>query len=224
MLLRFLLSLLNPYGQGRLPRRKNFWLRCRISIFSFSVRRLQRRYRQYAYYDGINLGTIRVIHSCRDEVFESWLKAIGQDIRPHLVKNISLPEADKSQSNYRPFYKFFKFKRQLAVCQAGKELLIDRTSWLTISNEINGTFNISDETDILLRTGFKVANKIQNGAPIKEIVKDPIPPKPVVEKPPKQRGKVSLGKPIVNTTPPLVEPPQEDTSKKMRGVEVDESF
>ena len=120
MLLRFLLSQLNPYGHGRLPRRKDFWLRCRISIFSFSVRRLQRRYRQYAYYDGINLGTVRVIHSCRDEVFESWLKAIGQDIRPHLVKNSSLPEADKSQSNYRPFYKFFKFKRQLAVYQAGK--------------------------------------------------------------------------------------------------------
>lgn len=224
MILRSLLSQLNPYDHGRLPRRKDFWLRCRISIFSFSVSRLQRRYRQYAYYDGINLGTVRVIHSCRDEVFESWLKAIGQDIRPHLVKNSSLPEADKSQSNYKPFYKFFKFKRQLAVYQAGKELLIDRTSWLTISNEINGTFNISDETDILLRTGFKVANKIQNGAPIKEIVKEPIPPKPAVEKPPKQRGKVSLGKPIVNTTPPLVEPPQEDTSKKMRGVVVDESF
>lgn len=223
MLLRFLLSLLNPYSHGRLPRRKDFWLRSRISVFSFSVRRLQRLYRQYAYYDGINLGKVRVVHSCRDEVFESWLKAIGQDIRPHLVKNNSLPQAEKSQSNYRPFYKFFKFKRQLAVYQTGKELLIDRTSWLTISNEIDGTFNISDETDILLRTGFKVANKIQNGAPIKEMVKEPIPPKPIVEKPPKQRGKVSLGKPIVST-PPLVEPSQEDTSKKMRGVEVDESF
>ena len=207
MLLRFLLSLLNPYSHGRLPRKKDFWLRSRISVFSFSVRRLQRLYRQYAYYDGINLGTVKIIHSCRDEVFENWLKAIGQDIRPHLVKNSSLPEADKSQSDYRPFYKFFRFKRQLAVYQAGKELLIDRTSQLAISNEINGTFNISDDTDILLRTGFKVNS-----------------PKPVVEESPILRGKVSLGRPTVNTTPPLAEPPQEDTSKKMRGVEVDESF
>ena len=137
MLLRFLLSLLNPYNHGRLPRKKDFWLRSRISVFSFSVRRLQRLYRQYAYYDGINLGTMKIIHSCRDEVFENWLKAIGQDIRPHLVKNSSLPVADKSQSDFRPFYKFFRFKRQLAVYQAGKELLIDRTSQLAISNEIN---------------------------------------------------------------------------------------
>lgn len=207
MLLRFLLSLLNPYNHGRLPRKKDFWLRSRISVFSFSVRRLQRLYRQYAYYDGINLGTVKIIHSCRDEVFENWLKAIGQDIRPHLVKNSSLPKADKSQSDFRPFYKFFRFKRQLAVYQAGKELLIDRTSQLAISNEINGTFNISDDTDILLRTGFKVNS-----------------PKPVVEESPILMGKVSLGRPTVNTTPPLAEPPQEDTCKKMRGVEVDESF
>ena len=208
MLLRFLLSLLNPYNHGRLPRRKDFWLRSRISVFSFSVRRLQRLYRQYAYYDGINLGTVKIIHSCRDEVFESWIKAIGQDIRPHLVTNNTLPKAGKSKPNFRPFYSFFNFKRLLTVYQAGKELVIDRTSQLTISNEISGSFNISDETDILLRTGFKVKS-----------------PEPAIARPPKQREKVSLGKPtVINTIPPLVEPPKEDTNKKMRGVEVDESF
>ena len=85
-------------------------------------------------------------------------------------------------------------------------------------------FNISDDTDILLRTGFKVANRIQDEAPLKEMAKEHIPPKPVVEESQKQRGKVSLGKPTVNTTPPFAELPQEDTCKKMRGVEVDESF
>ena len=84
MILRLLLTLLNPYKHGRLPRRKDIWLRCRIIVFTFCVRRLQRRYRQYAHYDGINMGTMKIVQSCRDEIFESWLKSIGQDIRPHL--------------------------------------------------------------------------------------------------------------------------------------------
>ena len=228
-ILRLLLTLLNPYKNGRLPRRKSFWLRCRIAVFNFSIKRLQRRYRQYAYYDGINLGTVKIIHSCRDEEFEGWLKKIGMDIRPHLVSSKNYPEGEERHGT-KPFYKFFEFNRQLIVYNSGKVLVINRSSQLSVNNEIKGTLNISDDTDILLRTEFKSAFKIQKAAPVKETVKDEFPKEPVLEKPPKQRDKVSLGKPAIKTTPPVVEPPvvkppeKEDTGRKMRGVEVDESF
>ena len=230
MILRLLLTLLNPYKNGRLPRRKGFWLRCRIAVFTICVRRLQRRYRQYAYYDGINLGTVKIIQSCRDEVFESWLKAIGQDVKPHLSSSKTYSEDKEDGFGLKPFYKFFDFKRQLIVYNSGKMFVIDRSSQLSINNEIKGTLNISDETDILLRTEFKSAFKLQNAVPVKETVKDESPKEPVQEMPPKRRDKVSLGKPAIKTTPPVVEPPvvdppvKEDTGRKMRGVEVDESF
>lgn len=225
MLLRLLLTLLNPYKNGRLPRRKGFWLRCRVAVFVFCVKRLQGRYRQYAYYDGINMGTVKIIHSCRDEEFESWLKTVGQDIRPHLSSSKCYSENKENGFSLTPFYKFFKFNRQLIINNSGSTLVIDRSSQLFINNEIKGTLNISDETDILLRTEFKSAFKIQNVVPDKETVKDEPINESIQEMPPKRRDKVSLGKPAIKTTPPVVEPPvKEDTSRKMRGVEVDESF
>ena len=234
MILRLLLTLLNPYKNGRLPRRKGFWLRCRIAVFNFSVKRLQRRYRQYAYYDGINLGTVKIIHSCRDEEFEGWLKKTGMDIRPHLVSSKNYPEGEE-RHGIKPFYKFFEFNRQLIVYNSGKVLVINRSSQLSVNNEIKGTLNISDDTDILLRTEFKSAFKIQNTAPIKEAINTEPKKEPIKEKPPKHRDKVSLGRPTINTTPPVVEPPvveppvaeppsKEETGRKMRGVEIDESF
>lgn len=133
-----MLAHLNPFGKGRLPRRKDFWLRTRISVFSFWVRRLQHLYRRYAYYDSINLGTVRITHSCRDEIFEGWLKALGQDVRPHMTTDGIWEKEEGSKPGFRPFYRFFEFKRQLLVNYRGKELLIDRSSQLTVDNEING--------------------------------------------------------------------------------------
>ena len=229
MILRLLLTLLNPYKNGRLPRRKGFWLRCRVVVFNFSIKKLQRRYRQYAYYDGIDLGTVKIIHSCRDEEFEGWLKIIGMDIRPHLVSSKNNPEGEERRG-LKPFYKFFEFNRQLIVYNSGKVLVINRSSQLSVNNEIKGTLNISDDTDILLRTEFKSTFKIQNTTPVKEATNTESKKEPIQEKPPKRRDKVSLGRPTINTTPPVAEPPsvepptKEDTGRKMRGVEVDESF
>lgn len=210
---------------GRYRRRKNFWLRCRILIFSFCIKRLQHFYRQYAYYDGINLDAVKMIQSCRDEEFEDWLKAIGQDIRPHLSSNIHPFEENHSRLCLRPFYKFFHFKRQLLVYHSGKELVIDRSSHLTIDNEIKGAFKISDDTDILLRTEFKGVVSMQNVTEEIKTQEDIPSPQPHIENPPKQRTKVSLGKFGTNKTPPYNEPPaKEKKSKVLRGVIVDESF
>ena len=220
-----MLAHLNPFGKGRLPRRKDFWLRTRISVFSFWVRRLQHLYRRYAYYDSINLGTVRITHSCRDEIFEGWLKALGQDVRPHMTTDGIWEKEEGSKSGFRPFYRFFEFKRQLLVNYRGKELLIDRSSQLTVDNEINGLFSISDNTDILLRTSFRSSIRQQSEATTKKAVEVDDTPQTDINKNPKRREKVSLGKPAINIVPPATAPPSKGaTSKKMRGVEVDESF
>lgn len=223
MLLRFLLSLLNPYKLERLPRRKSFWLRYRIVIFTFCVKRLLRRYRQYAYYDGIDLGTVKIIHSCRDEEFETWLKKIGEDTKPHLTKK-SIATI-KTGFFFKALYNFFQFNRQLIVYSSGKALVINRSSQLSVNHNIKGTLNISDDTDILLRTEFKSVIKSQN------TVKVESKREPIKEKPGKGKEKVSLGKPSINITPPVTEPPvivnppmKVDAGRRMRGVEVDETF
>lgn len=227
MILRLLLTLLNPYNNGRLPRRKDFWLRCRIVVFAFCVRRLQRRYRQYAYYDGINLGTVKIIQSCRDEVFEGWLKATGQDIRPHLLTSKAYPKDNKKRSSLKPFYKFFNFKRQLVINESGEELLIDRTSLLIISNKIKGALSISDDTDIIIRTDFRSASRIQEKKSFKnntKETKDDSGATSVVGNPPPRRPKVSLGKPIIISPSPPVKPPANEAPKIVGGIEIDESF
>lgn len=191
----------------------------------FCIKRLQHRYRQYAYYDSINLGTVKIIQSCRDEEFESWLKAIGIDIRPHLSSGKHHFEDNDSKLSIRPFYKFFDFKRQLIAYQSGKELVIDRSPHLTIDNEIKGTFSISDDTDILLRTEFRSAVRIQTVTKEQKTQEDIPAPKPNIAEPPKQRPKVSLGIPGAKKTPSLTQPPaKEETGKILRGVIVDESF
>lgn len=225
MLLRQFVIQLNPYRNGRLLQGKDVWIRSRISVFSFCVRRLQRLYRRYAYYDVINLGSVRIVHSCRDEVFEGWIKTIGRDIRPHMVANGRLPKTSRFQSKWLPFYKFFEFKRQLTVSQAGKKLQIDRTSQLIVSNEMNGTFNISDDTDILLRTNYEITARIHIRDTQKEASEVNNPKKSTIESPTQIRERVSLGKPTISSNSPPIEPKQnESTSKKMRGLEVDESF
>lgn len=146
------------------------------------------------------------------------------DIRPHLVTSKNYPEGAERRW-LKPFYKFFKFNRQLVVYNSGKVLVINRSSQLSVNNEIKGTLNISDDTDILLRTEFKSAFKIQNTTPVKEATNTEPQKEPVKEQPPKRRDKVSLGRPEIRTPPPTVEPPaKEDTKIIVGGVEIDESF
>lgn len=176
------------------------------------------------------MGTVKIVQSCRDEIFESWLKSIGQDIRPHLSSSNTSFKGNKKGGRLKPFYKFFEFKKQLIVYNSGKVLIIDRSSQLYIENEIKGTINISDNTDIILRTEFKSAFILQNANSVKETVKREPIKESNQEKPPKRRDKVSLGKPTIKTSSPgtkpsiVVPPVKEEAVRKMRGVEIDESF
>lgn len=221
MILRMIVSAINPYKKKGIFRNKPFLLRCQKGLFSFSIKCMQNLYRRYAYHDSINLGNVRIAQTCRDEEFEGWLKAIGKDVKPHL----ELSKADTSVLNAlyvcQPFYGFFHFERQLTVCQNGKVLMINHSPRLFVNSEILGTFKKSAPSDILIRTEFKsLFGKVSMNSSTQE--RD-IPE--IQQQQETTRNKVSLGKP---STPPVSKPKpvvQENPPvKQMRGVEIDESF
>lgn len=221
MILRKIVSAINPYKKKGAFRKKSFLLRCQKGLFSFCINCMQNLYRRYAYHDCINLGGVKIVQTCRDEEFEGWLKAIGKDVKPHLEPcktGTSVPNASYMS---QPFYSFFHFERQLTACQNGKVLTINHSPRLFVNCEIMGTFRKSNSRDIFIRTEFK---SLPNKASIESSAKEPDIPKAQPQQA-TTRQKVSLGKPsappVLKTEPIVQENPP---VKQMRGVEIDESF
>lgn len=221
MILRMIVSAINPYKKKGVFRNKSFLLRCQNGLFSFCIKCMQNFYRRYAYHDCINLGDVRIVQTCRDEEFEGWLKAIGKDVKPHLEPCKTSTSVPYASYMSQPFYSFFHFERQLTACQNGKVLTINHSPRLFVNSEIMGTFRKSDSRDILIRTEFK---SLPNKVSIESSVKEPDVPK-AQQQQTTTRHKVSLGKPsappVIKTEPIVQEDPP---VKQMRGVEIDESF
>ncbi len=221
MILRMIVSAINPYKKKGIFRNKPFLLRCQKGLFSFCIKCLQNLYRRYAYQDIINLGGVRIAQICRDEEFEGWLKAIGKDVKLHMEPCNTGTSVLNASYAPQPFYSFFHFERQLTVCQNGKVLMINHSPRFFFNSEIMGSFRKSCPSDIMVRTEFKSAlSKIIEESSAKEL--------DVPETQQQQettRNKVSLGK--LSTPPDSITESvvQEDPPvKQMRGVEIDESF
>ncbi len=222
MILRMIVSAINPYKKKGIFRNKPFLLRCQKGLFSFSIKCMQNLYRRYAYYDSIYLGGIRIVQTCRDEEFEGWLKVIGKDAKPHLEPYKAKAGTSVLTASYgsQPLYSFFHFDRQLTICQNDKVLMINHSPSFFLNSEILGTFKKSVSSDILIRTEFKSHfSKVSTNSSTKDSDIE------VELQQETMRNKVSLGKlsappvsrpePIVQINPPI---------KRKRGVEVDESF
>jgi len=221
MILRMIVSAINPYKKKGAFRNKSFLLRCQKGLFSFCIRCMQNLYRRYAYHDNINLESVRIVQICRDEEFEGWLKAIGKDVKPHLEScKISTSVFDATYLP-QPLYSFFHFERQLMIIQNGKVLTISHSPRLFVNSEIMGSFKKSSQSDIMIRTEFKsLFRKVTTGSSVRE------PDIPVtLQQQETSRNKVSLGKP---SAPPNIKPElvvqDSPPVKQMRGVEIDESF
>lgn len=221
IILRMIVSAINPYKKKGIFRNKPFLLRFQKGLFSFCIKCMQNLYRRYAYHDCINLGGVRIVQTCRDEEFEGWLKAIGKDVKPHLElckTGTSVPNASYMS---QPFYSFFHFERQLAACQNGKALTINHSPCFFVNCEIMGTFKKSDSRDIIIWTEFK---SLPNKASIESSAKEPDIPK-AQQQQATTRNKVSLGKysaPPDSKTESVVQ--ENPPVKQLRGVEIDESF
>ena len=221
MLLRLLVSALNPYrekGKSVATKygNKSIWFRFRCQLFAFFVKCMQHLYRRYAYCDSIELQNIKILHSCRDWEYERWLKLIGIDIKSHLGINKTDILIDKTSHSSMPFGSFFRFERQLSVVQNNEKIVVNHYPIPYLYSEIAGTFKKSCSSDILIWTEFK-GNKrspVGTNSSINEDLH--------AEDCPTSGHKVSIGK----ITSPHIESNVTDSpqSKKMRGVEIDESF
>lgn len=219
MILRMIVTAINPHKKKGLFRNKPFLLRCQKSLFSFCIRCMQNLYRRYAYHDTINLAGVRIVQTCRDEEFEGWLKAIGKDVKPHLEP--SNPETSVQNASYmsQPFYSFFHFERKLTICQNGKALMINHSPRCFVSTEIMGSFKKSCSNDIISRTEFKsYLSSVSTESSAKEQHVPNVQHQQTIT-----HNKVSLGKPSVQpNSRPIVQ--KNPPVKQMRGVEIDESF
>ena len=221
ILLRLLVSALNPYREkGKSAavkyRNKSVWFRFRYQLFAFSVKCMQYFYHRYAYCDSIELQNIKILHSCRDWEYERWLKLIGIDVKSHLGINKTDVLIDKGSHSSMPFGSFFRFERQCSVIQNNEKIVVNHCPVPCLYSEIAGTFKKSCSSDILIWTEFKSNPK----SPMDTYVTKNINSHP--EDRPTARHKVSIGK----ITSPHIEAIVTDSpqSKKMRGVEIDESF
>lgn len=221
MILRMIVSTINPHKKKGLFRNKPFLLRCQKGLFSFCIRCMQNLYRRYAYHDTINLAGVKIVQTCRDEEFEGWLKAIGKDVKPHLEPSKTGTSVHNALYMSQPFYGFFHFDRQLTIFQNGKVLMLSHSPRLFVSNEIMGSFKKSCSSDIIIRTEFKSSSS-KNSTVTSGM--EPDVPK-TLQQQETTRNKVSLGKlsapPGFKTEPIAQEKP---SVKQMRGVEIDESF
>lgn len=221
MMLRMIVSAINPHKKKGLFRNKPFLLQCQKGLFSFCISCMQNLYRRYAYHDTIDLAGVKIVQTCRDEEFEGWLKAIGRDVKPHMEPSKTATSAQNASYMSQPFYSFFRFERKLTICQNGKVLMISHSPRLFVSNEIMGSFKKSCSSDIIIRTELKSSF---SKASTRTSEKEPDVPK-TLQQQETTHNKVSLGKPSappVFKTEPIVQ--EKPSVKQMRGVEIDESF
>ena len=236
-MLRELLSLMNPYKNGRRRKKQNILQRVRTEAYSWGIRLMWIFYKRYAYADIIDFGDIKIHQSRRDPQFEQWIRQMGIDVGPRMQLASQMP-TDTKISWWRPFYKFFHLETVTKISRGKDVITLDRTHGLTLTTNLKGRLKLSDDEDIIQRSEF-VVNALP--APKKVIEEVPKPPK-------KKKGtKVSLGetKPILPPTKPVtpptkpVQPPAKPIfppiekpkpiaptppTKQLRGAEVDESF
>lgn len=249
MLLRFLFKLLNPYNNGRKsPRRKSsFWSRLRFKVYDVLIKVMKGCYRRYAFSDVVEVGQVRVVQDLRDLEFELWMEQAGIEIKQHLSTS-RMPKAKKKIFGCRPLYSFFHFRHQLTVFSDEKSLTIDRTHNLLFENSLVGQLSLSDANDIISSTCFKTicdnkpdgtnqhsespshnpdgTRKNKKAKGHKHLGQSE---KPQNQEMPQQRRKVTLN-PGGTIAPPESDSPSKPVqpstipTRKLQGVEVDESF
>ena len=212
-----IVAVLNPYRLKGEFRGKSVLFRIRYIVFSFSVKCMQYLYRRYAYCDSIDMGYVRILQTCRDEEFENWLKLIGKDIKPHFEVSKTDTSFRKSVRSSMLFSGFFRFERQLTVTQNNKIMVINHSPKPLVYSEIAGTLKKSCSNDIMNWTEFKSNSVLSCEAYSKQQDNSQIGDRQT------PNHKVSIGKIM---SPKKIEPivPELPPCKKMRGVEIDESF
>ena len=123
MLLRFFLSLLNPFNKGALQKKLSLLQQIRIWIYRVIIIILKNYYRRYSYLDVIYLGDVEIRQSRRDLEFEKWLSQLNIDIRPHLYSVVNIPTKITPRW-WRPFYKFFHMEIVTTVVQDKNEITL----------------------------------------------------------------------------------------------------
>ena len=222
MLLRMIVSALNPLrGMGKHPaseyKGRSIWFQFRYRLFSFSVKCMLHLYRRYAYCDNVELDHVKILYSCRDEEFECWLKVIGKDVKPHLKMSKTDASIRKDSYFYMLFYGFFRFECQLLVMQDDKKLVVKHDHDSFVYSEIAGTFKKSASSDILIWTEFKGIRKSSTETSSNKREES----KTEYRQTARSKKKKKKITPPQNVRPIMPDIPQ---SKKMRGVEIDESF
>ena len=223
MLLRLLLSVMNPYKRGRMQKKNNLLHQVWIFIYCWITRCLSVYYTRYAYEDIIELGRIKVYQSRRDVQFEQWLTQMRIDVGPHLKPTNKIPTKKKSHW-WRPFYNFFHMETITSFSHGKYEIVLYRSPELWMTTNLDGSLELSDDKDILQRSRFRSSLSFLDKLDIADKSKSRPSSWTENKREKSSNGKISLGEKKFPFSYNVKIDSPTSSVKKVQGAEVDESF
>lgn len=157
LLIRILLKLTRPENAPSL-REKQLPLGTAFHKWLLSI--LAHYYRCYASYDVIFIGKdFQLVRSNRDFEFETELKRMGFDVKPHLTsyKSKSLKKTRKNPY-FKPFINCFSFSDTICIEAVDLNIVLERTNEINVTASQDVKIMISTPEDFIRRCTVHISN------------------------------------------------------------------
>lgn len=191
MLLRILLGLIKPSNEQLRCKKAGKFVRLKILLYQFLLRRVLKTYLHYAISDTIvvDKGKIKIVHEFRDLGFESELLRNKIDFKSEMI-SISAPISMR-KSKMVGYFTCFKFKDVLSVYVDGKELFVKHDEKYSIDGTVKGKFKASVIENKFQQSLIEILTQVKRVQEVITTNHQPISPNKTDKTPPKQKDRTN---------------------------------
>lgn len=156
MLLRFILNFIKPSNEQLRNKSNGKFIRFKIGIYQWLLRRLLKTYLHYAVSDSIiiNDGEFKIVHEFRDVGFENELIRNRIGFKTEMISHSIPVSVRKSKAVHHSSY--FKFKNLLSLYVDGKELFIKHDEVFSIDGTVKGEAKCSINDSFMSQSIIKI--------------------------------------------------------------------